>query len=480
MFQASYQYWSIALYIAVSLGVLIWTLLEGRTRRESRGIEREAIGTARYSWWIVGLTVAATMLGPADALGLSAKGYTHGYIWALGPLGAALAQIVAGVFFVRRIKMKSGKPQTLGDIFSERFGPSARVGVGALIVLQAIPFAGLLVLAGAQILDTFMGVPKLYGIIAVAGSIGVMTAAGGLATVVRTDIFQSGLIIVMLFVVLGTTLSILFSGAPVVGPSSPPPAEEVTFAAIFAVTLTYFFGELLLPFYAQRALMARSPDAARWGFILAGLLAGVWYFVVTGAGVAARAVHVADPEFVLLGNITAVLGTTGFTASLILALAFVSLLALTHSTFDAILNTGGTALARDVVGGVVKLDADQQGVLARLAMLFISLLGMVIPFIWSDLIDILLVGYTIWAPTMMPIFAWLILTEDRRHPTKVFWLALAAGVLGWWLAPKFLPDEIPAVLLGVVANVAVLFVMLGWRGRGPDPSVEVSSTTQPR
>lgn len=465
MFVEIYQYWAAALYALVCLGVLYWTLREGKLRNESRGIKRETTGTARYAWWVVGLTVAATMLGPADTLGLSGKGYTHGLIWAFGPLGAAAAQIVAGLFFVHHIKQKSGEPQSLGDIFYERFGPSARIGVGALIFIQAVPFAGLLILAGAQILETFMGVPKLYGIMSTASFIGIITAAGGLATVVRTDIFQSALIIATLCIVFGTTLALILGGAPVIGPKTLPLAEEVTFAAIFTVALTYFFGELLLPFYAQRALMAQSPNAARYGFVFAGVLAAVWYFVVTGAGVAARATNVVDPELVILGNLTSVLGTSGPLATAALALAFVTLLALTHSTFDAILNTGGTAMSRDVVGGLVRLNDDQQGVLARMAMLLIALLGMVIPFIWSDLIDILLVGYTIWAPTMMPIFAWLILTEDRRHPAYVFWAALGAGAAGWWLAPKILPDEIPGVLVGVIANVTMLLMLLGWHAR---------------
>jgi len=190
---------------------------------------------------------------------------------------------------------------------------------------------------------------------------------------------------------------------------------------------------------------------------LAGLLAAAWYLVVTSAGVVARLINVTDPEFVLLGNLEAAMGGNSVGLVAVTVLAFVTLLALTHSTFDAILNTGGTAVARDVVGGITELTDEQQGFLARLFMLIIAALGMAVPFIWNDLIEILLVGYSIWAPTLMPVFAWIVLSERRRLPTKCFWLAVAAGIAGWILAPHIFGGDVPSVLVGVVANVLVLW-----------------------
>jgi SSS family solute:Na+ symporter len=461
---------SIALlvYIAVCLALLVWTLVEGKRSKETLGIDREALGTARYPWMIVALTVAATMLGPADALGLSQKGYEYGFIWFFGPLGAACAQIVAGIFFVHRIKTQRTAPRSLGDVFDDRFGNSARIAVGALIFVQAVAFTGLLILAGAQILEVFVGLPKLYGILAVALSIGVMTAIGGLATIVRTDIFQSALIIALLFVVIGSTAT-LFYGIPLTGRGpflSNAFGRLDSYSALAAVFLTYFFGELLLPFYAQRALMSRTPRDARIGFILAGFLAAAWYLVVTSAGVVARLINVTDPEFVLLGNLEAAVGGNSAGLVAVTVLAFVTLLALTHSTFDAILNTGGTAMSRDFVGGFTTLTDQQQGFLARLFMLIISALGMAIPFIWNDLIEILLVGYSIWAPTLMPVFAWIILTERGRLPALCFWLAVAAGIAGWVLAPRLFNDEVPAVLVGVGGNIIVLLGSVWFVRRG--------------
>ncbi len=450
-------------YIIACTLLLVSTVLSARREKLSMGIEREAVGTSRFSWWIVGIAVAATMLGPADALGLSEKGFEYGWIWALGPLGAALAQIVAGIFFVHKIKEQPGNPQTLGDIFAGRFGESPRWVVGSIIVVQAIAFSGLLVLAGAQVMNTFLGVPEIYGIIATGLFVGGYTAVGGLNTIVKTDIFQGALILLLLVFVGGTTAYLVFSSPEVlqsIAITTPAFTAEFTIGAMLAVTLTYFFGELLLPFYAQRALVARSTFDARLGFIAAGIIVAVWYIVVTAAGAIGGVLGaVENPEFVLLANLQAVVGSSGLLAWFAFSVAFIGLIALIHSTFDAILNTGGVTFARDVVGSFKKLDNEAQGSLARWAMFGIAVAGMFVPFIWNDLIDILLIGYTIWAPTLMPIFAWIIISKPGKVSATAFWSALGAGLIGWLASPYIFPEEyVPAILIGVLCNVAVLYV----------------------
>lgn len=464
------HYSGLIIYIIVCTALLAATVIQGRKRNETTGIEREALGTSRFSWWIVGITVAATMLGPADALGLSQKGFEYGWLWVLGPIGAAFAQIVAGLFFVHKIKEQPGSPQTLGDMFTARFGSSPRSIVGVIVVMQAVAFSGLLILAGAQILHTFIGVPQIYGIIVTSLFIGLYTAIGGLNTIVKTDIFQGILIAVLLLFVAGTTAVLALTSPNLVQAlplATPAFSADFTFGAMLAITLTYFFGELLLPFYSQRALAAKSASHARIGFVVAGLIAAVWYLVVTASGAIGNALQsVNQPEFVLLSNLQAVVGTTGPLAWFALTIAFVGLIALMHSTFDAILNSGGVAFSRDIVGSFMQLTDKQQGTIARWSMLGISLLGMAIPFIWNDLIDILLIGYTIWAPTLMPIFAWLILTRPERVSAAVFWVPLAAGLGGWLLSPYILPEEfVPAILTGVVLNVLAILVVNRFRSR---------------
>lgn len=461
----TYSYIAIGIYVTVCLAILYLTLKQAGFKLSTGGLNREAVGSRQYGWMLVALTVTVTMLGPADALGLSGKGYEYGLIWALAPMGAALAQIIAGLFFVQRIKSHPGENQTLGDILGSKFGRSVRPAVGLIVTLQAIAFAGVLVLAGAQILEVFLGVPKVYGFVLTALPIGFFTAVGGLSSVVRMDIFQAILMALALFVVAGVALTIQALSGSLSDPlllKTEAFDKEVGYFALFTAFLTYLFGEFLLPIYAQRALIARSPADAKKGFVGAGLAAGTWYFLIAFAGVVAflGAEKVGNPEFVLFDNLKALFGSTGHLISVASAFAIISLFALLHSTFDGILNSGGVSFSKDLVSGFVPLSDSEQASLSRHSMFGFATLGMIIPFIWPDMITMLLVGYTIWAPTIMPVLVYTLLTDRRFIGGKTFWYAFSSGIFGWLLGEYILPQGyVPSILIGVGMNAAVLFFM---------------------
>jgi SSS family solute:Na+ symporter len=235
---------------------------------------------------------------------------------------------------------------------------------------------------------------------------------------------------------------------------------------------TYLFGEMLLPFYSQRALLTQTPAGARKAFILAGCVAAIWYLVVSAAGMAARTVTSAsDPEYVLVENFSSAFGASGLADAGLVA-AFIGLLALTHSTFDSILNTGGVALSRDVLRKIAALSESQEGAVARRGMVVIAAFGLVVPFIWEGLIEILLIGYTMWAPTLMPIFGWMILTKHRKASPIVFWAGFLSGAGAWAVASALAESWLPAVAVGVAANVVALafatrLTRSAWFSRAP-------------
>lgn len=459
-----YSYIAIAAYAAICLAILLFTIRQTGADLKVGGLSREAIGSGRYGWLLIAITVSVTMLGPADALGLSGKGYEYGLIWAAAPIGAALAQIIAGVFFVHKIKTFPGENQTIGDILASKYGESVRPATGLIVTLQAVAFSGVLVLAGAQILDVFLGLPKLYGLLITSISIGIFTSAGGLSSVVRMDVFQGILMLAALILVAGVAVAVTPSAINWLDPlpfETPKFHQEVGYYALLSALLTYMFGEFLLPIYSQRALIARTASDARIGFILAGVLAAAWYIVITYSGVVASASpnDSADPEFVIIDNIKLLIGESSILLPVAMAIALVSLFALLHSTFDGILNAGGVSFSRDIASYFFSLDDKGQGRVARRAMLAFAILGMIVPFKWPDMIEMLLVGYTVWAPTLMPILVFSLLSSREKYSPSVFWIPFVAGGFGWGITNYAFPSAIPAILIGVLANFLAIFFM---------------------
>lgn len=249
------------------------TITGDRTRE--RGIQYEALGSQRYGAVVIGVAIAETMLGPADAMALSQNGLKYGLLWAIFPLGAALAQFVAGTFFVQRIYEQYAGRFSIGDIFSERCGKSARVVVGLVVVAQAIAFSGVLVLAGGQVLESFLGVNKLYGMLISAIVVGSYTAFGGISAVIRTNKLQAGFAwsVTVLALVGAIVLAMTSSGFDIQRVVVKEAfVQDHSFKVGVALFTAYFMGELLLPAYAMRALIAKDAPSARRGFVLAGLL----------------------------------------------------------------------------------------------------------------------------------------------------------------------------------------------------------------
>lgn len=458
-----YSYVALSLYTLICLAILFLTLRQTGFSVASGGIAREALGSGRYGWLLIAITVSVTMLGPADALGLSGKGYEYGLIWAVAPIGAATAQIIAGIFFVGKIKNFSGENKTIGDILALKFGQSVRPAVGLIVSLQAVAFSGVLVLAGAQLLDVFLGIPKIYGLLITSISIGLFTSIGGLSSVVRMDIFQGVLVLIALFLVAGVAIAV---ATTTVSWQDPLPIKtfkfqnEFGYGALLSAFLTYLFGEFLLPIYSQRALIAKSQRDAKLGFIFAGVMAAIWYIVITYSGVVASEISTksSDPEFVIIDNLKFLIDGNNTALSIAMAIALVSLLALLHSTFDGILNAGGVSFSKDIASHFYNLDAIEQGKVARRSMFVFAVLGMIIPFKWPDMIDMLLIGYTVWAPTLMPILVFSLISDKEAYRPSFFWIPFCAGIIGWWITDYLLPEAIP-ILVGVAANSLCILIL---------------------
>lgn len=145
------------------------------------------------------------------------------------------------------------------------------------------------------------------------------------------------------------------------------------------------------------------------------------------------------------------------------AVMVVGLMALIHSTFDAFLNVGAVAFARDVVGGLIEVDDTSQGTMVRQAVVSIAVLGTIVA-LWGDsLIGILLIGYTIWVPSLLAPFAWILVNPARRLEPSAFWAAVISGAVGWYVFEYQIQFFVPGILAGFILNLLALLLVQGFR-----------------
>jgi len=451
------QVWPLILYLLAVIAVLALGLLK-RPNRAATARE-EALGTGKVGQLILTMTLVATVLGPADTLALADQGKKYGLFFVIFPFCAALQHFVTGQWFAGRINKQSVDCVTLGDIMQKHYNRTAKFLAGLVTVAQALAFTGVLALAGGQVLQAFLGWPVAYGIVATAGFVGIYTTIGGMNAVLRTDRIQFWCLIAMGLTALLSAIILLGGRWSDVNPEWFWRRDVAEFPAqtIASIAIAYFLGEALLPVYAVRGLIAATPQQAASAFRRTGGIIALWYLGMIVIGIAGNlltgSVSRTDLTFV---DVLATLGPSPAIQAVLCGLALAGILALVHSTFDSILNAGASAFARDVVGCWITLSDEAERAFMKRAVIIIALFGTLFSLIKADLIDILLIGYTIWVPTMVLPLAYVLLRGDRANWAWSAVAATAAGVAAYFSWKAWQPIPIPEILVGFVVNAIVL------------------------
>ena len=445
--------------------VLIYSVYRG-PRQAKNNFDDYTRGKGTYSFIIIAIVMAVTMVGPADALALSQNGLKYGLIWAIFPIGAALSQFVTGTFFAGRIKESFPQINSIGDIFSNRCDKSSSFAAGFIAFIQAIAFSGVLILAGGQVLETFAGIRKELGMIITALLVGGYTSFRGMLAVMKTDIVQGvfmGLLLLILIfsvIILSFETNVSFWDNMFIKPAFK---EDYNTKLILTMFFGYFLGELLLPTYCIRASVSKDSNSAGKGFKIASLILVVWYILITYSGSLGQFIlsgqRSANDELIILDVIRFFTKPNTIIYNIFGAFAFLVFISLIHSTFDSFLNNGAVSFSKDMIGKIIKLKNNQELWVAKQATIAISVLGLFIAIWKNDLIDILFIGYTVWVPTILASLIWILLNKDKKLKSISFWIGLIVGISSWYLAEYSFQSFVPSILIGLILNYLTINIL---------------------
>nr|VFJ64422.1 MAG: Na+/proline symporter [Candidatus Kentron sp. DK] len=468
----TYETFGLLAYLAI-IAYVIYSLYRSSDEEKTARMTAKgsALGTRRFGVFGLASMLAITMVGPADFLALSQNGFNYGVLWSIFPLGAALALLVSGLFVVKRLEAKlfTGV-KTTGEIFGRSTGRSSQFIVGLVVTIQTIAFSGVLIIAGGQVLEVFIGIDKHLGMVLTSLVVGFYTSYAGMDGVTRTDLVQRYIIAFILLVISLSVLSLLFS----VDTSNVELFEKDDFdtdfplKTILAYFSAYFFGELMLPTYTQRVFIANTSNTAKKGFLWGAAFLATWYIVITFSGSLAEAIpslrtSMHDDRMVVLDlaryhfdDGTVLWGIMG-------AFIFAGLLALIHSTYDSFLNVGSSSFANDVIG-VFNDDDKLLYQTTRQMSIAISALGLIVAIWFDNIIDALIFGYTIWVPSLLaPLLYILLVSKNNKLDSRVFWFSFVAGSTTWLLLEYVIKTDgwvsfIPSIVWGLVINATCLHV----------------------
>ena len=231
---------------------------------------------------------------------------------------------------------------------------------------------------------------------------------------------------------------------------------------IWYLFLGYFLGEMLLPAYTVRAMIAKTSTDASKGFMFASALLVIWYVMITAAGSLSLIVlpNTDSPmgSDILLAIIRNATQEGSLWYKLLGALTFLAFLGLIHSTFDSFLNVGAVSFSRDFIGNLFGTNDEDQKWLAQRATLGIAAIGLLLAIWVNDLIDILFIGYTIWVPSLLAPMLRIVLNPDKKLKEGFFWIGILLGSVSFSLFNWLIITPVPAILIGFVFNGAAILI----------------------
>lgn len=427
--------------------------------RRIRNFGDYAVGGRSVPGIMIFASLSATYIGPGYTMGFASKGFASGWLFFFVAL-AFTAQTVLTAFFIAPRLHGFKDCYTVGDVIGNAHGKYAHIVTGMISTLLCIGFAAIMAKVGGLVLEAATGLPLLAAVFIITGVGVIYCYTGGIKSVIATEAIQ--------FAIFAIAIPLLLWFATVRGGVDLELVEikgwSQMHAAIGGMTLlqavglflSFFLGETLIPPYANRALAASSPGTARSGFLAGAGYSIIWFSMVVGLGVVASVVipdSKPDDAFMSLA--------IKFLPHGLLGVLVVAIAAIIMSSQESVLNAGAVSFTRDirdVLSAIPLTDANRLS-LSRFSTLVMGTIAAILAYFAPSIIDGLLIIYSIWAPSVLPVFLLAILFHKPvRAAGTAAMVAGAITSLVWQFGLKE-PGQVPAILIGLSANLSTYGVI---------------------
>ena len=466
------------LYMALVIAVGFWV-----ARRERASSSSYFLAGRRLPWFAIGASLIASSISTEQFIGEVGFAYRHGLAVANWEWGVFPAMTVMLLFFIPFYTRRH--ISTMPEWLEHRFGPSSRFTFAIITVLSYtfINLAGVLY-AGGLALHTIFDVNLWHAVIVLAVVAGAYTVAGGLASVVWTDVMQATLLLGagMLVFVLGLNevggweaLRGTGDRAHLMLPASHPELPWTAILVGMVSTNLWYYGTN--QYINQRVLGARNEWHARAGIIFAGFLGVFLAMAVCFPGLIAYRLfpNMENPDQAYPKVVSHLIGPLGFGLR---GLVFAGLIGAIMSTIDSLINSCSTILTIDFYKRLWKPAAGDRemlrfGRLATAVVLGIGMLWTPVVGRWETLFGYFQECWFFMAVPIVVVFVSALLWPRSNNFSATTTLLLCIPMTLLPAVLKVLPWEINSfnlagiLLLPVVAfHVAAAYVK-------PAPSAEI-------
>lgn len=367
----------IILYLLATLGIGLYY-----SRRADKNTEEYFLAGKSIGWFTVGLTIFSTNISSEHFIGLAGSGSSRGLAVGQFELIAIFVLVLLG-WVLAPIYFKSGV-MTMPEFLEKRFDRKIRKIFAVLsISIYLFTKVSVTLFAGGILFYKIFGLNIYASAIAIVLITGIYTLIGGAKAVIKTNVFQSFMLILgaLLITIFGLKEIGGFSGLTnnlseeyfcMFKPLSDPDFPWT--GIMFGAPIIAFWYWCTDQYIVQRLFSAKSLDDARRGSLFAALLKVFPIFILVLPGLIAAVLY---PEIsgdaayptLLAGNLLPI-GIKG--------LVLAGVLAAIMSSLSSVFNVAATLYTNDIYKPKHK-DASERklvliGRLATIILIIIAIL----------------------------------------------------------------------------------------------------------
>lgn len=169
-------------------------------RREQRDTDDYFLGGRRMPVWAVGVSIVATSMSAASFIGVPQQAYTGDLTYLSTNIGMVLAAFVVAYLFMPAFYRR--RVRTIYELLDQRYGPAAMRAASGAYMVGRVMASGVRVFIGsipASVIlfgDRGLEPASLCFAITILTLVGIVyTLAGGIASIIWTDVIQMGVLL---------------------------------------------------------------------------------------------------------------------------------------------------------------------------------------------------------------------------------------------------------------------------------------------
>ncbi len=393
-------------------------------------------------------------------LGVGEYTYLYGLSnWLVFGLPYYLAAFFFAIFLSKKVRQTEllTIPQRLAQTYDNRTALAGSI----IIFLMTVPAAYILMLG--VLCEHLFNLPFYVGVIIGTIFSIIYVFMGGFKSVVRTDLFQFGLMFLG-FIILVIFLFVDYGGFDFLQKNLPE--EHLTWHGgnsgwYIAVWYVIALATLIEPAFYQRCFAAKNANTARNGIFVSILCWAFFDFLTTTSGLYAR---------VLLPDLTNPIASFPALAELVLPVGLLGLFALAllstvMSTVDSYSFLAASTFGNDIMPRLKKTNEKDIIKYIHLGLIISTLLAVVFALFFRSAVDIWHAFGSIGTPALLVPLFFAFVGKRRIPPAQAFIsIVLCSGVSFIWYISKYFSESdqyfynIEPIFPGLILSLIIFFM----------------------